>query len=46
VPLFRRTGMSIALNATADARAAADHVLDTEDLRDVLPLLRPVGRDA
>jgi len=41
VPLFRRTGMSIALNATADARAAADHVLDTEDLRDVLPLLQP-----
>ncbi len=46
VPLFRRAGMSIALNATPDARAAAAHVLDTEDLRDVLAFLRPVGRDA
>jgi phosphoserine phosphatase len=36
VPLFRRAGMSIALNATADARAVATHALDTEDLRDVL----------
>jgi phosphoserine phosphatase len=45
VPLFRRAGMSIALNATPDARAAAAHVLDTEDLRDVLALLQPVGRD-
>jgi phosphoserine phosphatase len=41
VPLFRRAGMSIALNATPDARAAAAHVLDTEDLRDVLALLQP-----
>ncbi|MEV4335498.1 HAD-IB family phosphatase [Streptomyces sp. NPDC049590] len=39
VPLFRAAGTSIALNATADARAAADHVIDTEDLRDILPLL-------
>lgn len=39
VPLFARAGLSIALNATADARAAATHVLDTDDLRDVLPLL-------
>jgi phosphoserine phosphatase len=39
VPLFRRVGMSIALNATPDARAVATHVLDTEDLRDVLALL-------
>lgn len=46
VPLFHRAGMSIALNATPDARAAATHVLDTEDLRDVLALLQPVGRDA
>jgi phosphoserine phosphatase len=45
VPLFRRVGMSIALNATPDARAAATHVLDSEDLRDVLALL-PVGQDA
>ncbi|MBJ7902220.1 HAD family hydrolase [Streptomyces sp. NPDC003656] len=39
VPLFRAAGTSIALNATADARAVADHALDTEDLRDILPLL-------
>ena len=45
VPLFRRAGMSIALNATSDARAAAAHILDTEDLRDVLALLQPVGPD-
>lgn len=43
VPLFHRAGMSIALNATPDARAAATRVLDTEDLRDVLALLEPVG---
>lgn len=41
VPLFRRTGTSIALNATPDARAIASHVLDTDDLRDVLVLLQP-----
>jgi phosphoserine phosphatase len=41
IPLFRRAGLSIALNATADAREAATHGLDTEDLRDVLELLRP-----
>ena len=40
VPLFRRAGMSIALNATPDARAAATNVLDTDDLRDVLALLQ------
>jgi phosphoserine phosphatase len=39
VPLFRQAGMSIALNATADARAVATHALDTDDLRDVLRLL-------
>ncbi len=39
VPLFRRVGMSIALNATPDARAVATHVIDTEDLRNVLALL-------
>ncbi|WP_231634022.1 HAD family hydrolase, partial [Streptomyces clavuligerus] len=38
--LFAGVGTSVALNASADARAAADHVLDTEDLRDLLPLLR------
>ncbi|GLF95874.1 HAD family hydrolase [Streptomyces yaizuensis] len=40
LPLFGAVGTSIALNAGAEARAAADHVLDTDDLRDVLPLLR------
>jgi phosphoserine phosphatase len=45
VPLFRRVGMSIALNATPDARAAATRSLDTDDLRDVLALL-PIGQDA
>ncbi len=40
IPLFRRTGLSIALNATPDAQEVATHVLDTEDLRDVLVLLR------
>jgi phosphoserine phosphatase len=39
VPLFERVGLAIALNATPDARAVADQELDTEDLRDVLPLL-------
>lgn len=43
VPLFRRAGMSIALNATADARVVATHGLDTEDLRDVLQLLGTAG---
>jgi phosphoserine phosphatase len=40
IPLFRRAGLSIALNATTDAQEIATHVLDTEDLRDVLVLLR------
>jgi phosphoserine phosphatase len=40
VPLFQQVGMSIALNATPDARAVATHVLDTEDLRDALALLQ------
>jgi phosphoserine phosphatase len=39
LPLFGRVGRSIALNATPDARHAATVVIDTEDLRDVLPLL-------
>jgi phosphoserine phosphatase len=39
VPLFECVGMSIALNATPDARSAATHVLDTDDLRDVLAFL-------
>jgi phosphoserine phosphatase len=39
VPLFDRVGLAIALNASEDARAAAGRSLETEDLRDVLPLL-------
>lgn len=39
VPLFERVGLSIALNATPDARAVADEQLDTDDLTDILPLL-------
>lgn len=39
LPLFAAAACSVALNATPDARAAAAHVIDTEDLRDVLPLL-------
>jgi phosphoserine phosphatase len=39
LPLFRRVGHSVAINATPDAREAATYAIDTEDLRDVLPLL-------
>jgi phosphoserine phosphatase len=39
LPLFRRTGRSVALNATPEARRSATCSIDTEDLRDVLPLL-------
>jgi phosphoserine phosphatase len=39
LPMFERVGFSIALNADEPARAAATTALDTEDLRDVLPLL-------
>ena len=41
VPLFERAGYAIALNATADARAAADVVIDTDFLPDVLDRLLP-----
>ncbi len=43
VPLFHRAGMSIALNATPNARAVASHALDTENLSDVLDLLLVAG---
>jgi phosphoserine phosphatase len=39
VPLFGRVDRSVALNATLEARRAASCIIDTEDLRDVLPLL-------
>jgi phosphoserine phosphatase len=37
--VFRSVGYSIALNADARARAAADVQIDTDDLRELLPLL-------
>ena len=37
LPLFSVVGRSVAINATPDARAAADETIDTDDLRDVLP---------
>jgi hypothetical protein len=36
--------MSVALNATPDARMAATHVLDTDDLCDVLRFLQPMSK--
>lgn len=39
VALFERAGFSIGLNATTEARNVAHVTLDTNDLRDVLPLL-------
>lgn len=49
LPLFRHAAASIALNATPEARAAARHVIDTDDLRDLLPMLvapSDTGRDS
>jgi phosphoserine phosphatase len=44
IPLFRHAAASIALNATDEARAAARQVIDTDDLRDLLPMLvKPSG---
>ncbi|MBI5580352.1 MAG: HAD-IB family phosphatase [Deltaproteobacteria bacterium] len=40
IPLFGAVGRSVALNATAPAKAAASHSLDTNWLPDVLALLR------
>jgi phosphoserine phosphatase len=39
LPAFARVGYSIALNADAAAREAATVSIDTDDLRDLLPLL-------
>ena len=39
VPLFEAAGLSIALNATSQAREAASVALDTEDLTDILDLI-------
>jgi HAD superfamily phosphoserine phosphatase-like hydrolase len=45
LPTFARAGFSIALNADDEARAAASVSLDSDDLRDVLPLLCEVPAD-
>ncbi|HWC14858.1 MAG TPA: HAD-IB family phosphatase [Actinomycetota bacterium] len=37
LPLFQAAGLAIALNASSNAREAADIQLDTADLRDVIP---------
>jgi phosphoserine phosphatase len=39
LPTFAAVGKAIAINATADARAAAHHSIDTEHLAEILPLL-------
>jgi phosphoserine phosphatase len=39
IPLFSQAGCAIALNATADARSAADVAVDTDRLTDLLDLL-------
>lgn len=52
IPLFHAAGFSIALNASGNARSAADAELDTQDLREVIPLIdeylsnRPGARSA
>jgi phosphoserine phosphatase len=48
VPLFRSVGMAVALNAREEARAVATHTIDTDDARDLLPLLlgAPAGAGA
>jgi phosphoserine phosphatase len=44
LPTFDLVGKSIALNADQAAREAADVTIDTDDLRDLLPLLQERGR--
>jgi len=39
LPLFAAVGVSVAFNASADARAAATATVDGDDLRSVLPVL-------
>ncbi|MEV0470881.1 HAD family hydrolase [Streptomyces prunicolor] len=39
LPLFSSVGLSVAFNASADARAAATAAVDDDDLRSVLPVL-------
>ena len=44
IPLFGAVGLAIALNATADANAAAHIALNTDDLTELLPFLLPERR--
>ena len=39
IPIFQEAGLAIALNATEQARAAAHVSVETEDLRNILPLI-------
>lgn len=39
IPLFHAAGLSIALNASSNAREAADVCIETQDLRNVIPLI-------
>jgi phosphoserine phosphatase len=43
LPLFASVGVSVAFNASADARAAATAAVDDEDLRAVIPVLGRLG---
>ncbi len=38
--MFEFAGLSIALNASDDAREVADAVLDTDSLLDIIPIIR------
>lgn len=40
IPLFEAAGISIALNATEAAKRAADVSVDTDDLTDIIPVIR------
>jgi phosphoserine phosphatase len=44
LPMFGCVGFAVALNADAQARAAAGAHVDTDDLRDVVPLLSAPAR--
>jgi len=39
IPLFHEAGLAIALNASNHARQAADVYMDTDNLRDIVPLI-------
>jgi hypothetical protein len=37
--MFEFAGLSIALNASENARLAAEQVVDTDDLQDIIPVI-------